>query len=315
MPKRVIFDTDPGVDDSMALLFMLCSPELQVEAVTTVFGNVDVEQTTRNALIVLDVAGRADIPVARGSGRPLLRERRRTGSLVHAENGLGGIELPTPSREPSRQRAAELIVERVMATPGRLSLVAVAPLTNIALAVRLEPLIAQSVRELVIMGGAATVPGNTTPVAEANIANDPEAAWIVFHAGFPLTMVGLDVTTQVTMTPEYLAELKHSGTPEGEFIHAIAQHYSSHYARRTGRAGFPVHDSSAVLYAIDPSYFQTERWFVDVETKSERAFGQTIADRRGQWEREPNVNVCLGVNAEPFLALYRERITSHGRGG
>lgn len=312
MAKRVIFDTDPGVDDAMALLFMLRSPELQVEAVTTVFGNVDVEQTTRNALIVLDIAGRADIPVAGGSGRPLVRDRRRSGAAVHGENGLGGIDLPAPSSRPSERRAAELIVERVMAAPGEISLIAVGPLTNVALAARLEPRIAERVRELVIMGGAATVPGNTTPVAEANIANDPEAAWIVFHAGFPLTMVGLDVTQQVVMTPAYLDELKRSANRQTEFIHAIARHYGDHYARRTGRRGFPVHDSSAALYAIDPSYFRTERWFVDVETRSERAFGQTLADRRGQWEREPNADVCVGVDADRFLALFKERVTGDG---
>jgi purine nucleosidase len=310
MAKRVIFDTDPGVDDAMALLFLLRSPELELEAVTTVYGNVDVEQTTRNALIVLDIAGRADVPVARGADRPLLRERRRTGAIVHGDNGLGGIELPTPSRGPVDRRAAELIAERVMASPGQISLVAVGPLTNVALAARLEPLLAGNVREVVIMGGAATVPGNTTPLAEANIANDPEAASIVFHAGFPLAMVGLDVTHQVVMSPEYVEELGRSGTREGELIHAITGHYGSHYAARTGRPGFPVHDSSAVLYAIDLGYFRTERWFVDVETRSERAFGQTMADRRGQWEREPNANVCLDVDADRFLALYKERLTS-----
>ena len=310
MAKRVIFDTDPGVDDAMALLFLLRSPELELEAVTTVYGNVDVEQTTRNALIVLDVAGRADVPVARGADRPLLRDRRRTGAVVHGDNGLGGIELPTPSRGPGDRRAAELIVERVMASPGQIGLVAVGPLTNVALAARLEPLLARNVRELVVMGGAATVPGNTTPLAEANIANDPEAAWIVFHAGFPLAMVGLDVTHEVVMSPEYVEELGRSGTRDGEFIRAITQHYGSHYAARTGRPGFPVHDSSAVLYAIDPGHFRTERWFVDVETRSERGFGQTMADRRGQWEREPNADVCVDVDADRFLALYKERLTS-----
>ena len=222
MPKRVIFDTDPGVDDAIALLFLLRSPELQLEAVTTVFGNVDVEQTTRNALIILDVAGRPDVPVARGADRPLLRERGLRGATVHGDNGLGGIELPSPSTAPIARRAAELIVEHIMAAPGEISLVAVGTLTNVALAVRLEPLIAENVRELIIMGGATTVDGNATRVAEANIAHDPEAAWIVFHAGFPVTMVGLDVTQQVLVTPEYLEELKRSGACEVEFIHAVA---------------------------------------------------------------------------------------------
>lgn len=307
MAKRVIFDTDPGVDDAMALLFLLRSPELQLDAVTTVFGNVDVEQTTRNALIVLDVAGHSEIPVARGSSRPLLRGPRGA-SAVHGENGLGGIDLPTPSAQPVGRRAAELIVERVMASPGQISLIAVGPLTNLALAVRLEPLIAPNVRELVIMGGAATVPGNATPVAESNIAADPEAAQIVFHAGFPLTMVGLDVTMQALVLPTHLEEVKRSGGRAGEFIHAIAAHYGRHHTARTGRLGSPAHDSLAVLYALDPVYFRSEHWYVDVETRSERAFGQTMADRRGQWGHEPNVNVCLEIDADRFLALYLERL-------
>ena len=208
MPRRVIFDTDPGVDDAMALFFLLCSPELQLDAVTTVFCNVDTEQTTRNALILLDVAGRPDVPVARGADRPLLRERRTGGSRVHGDNGLGGAALSPPSREAWRRRAAELIVERVLDAPGDVTLIAVGPLTNLALAVRLEPTIADAVREVVVMGGAVTVPGNTTPLAEANVANDPEAARIVFHAGWPLTLVSLDVTLRVIRTPEEVEEIR-----------------------------------------------------------------------------------------------------------
>lgn len=308
MPKRVIFDTDPGVDDTMALLFMLRSPELEVEALTTVFGNVDVEQTTRNALVVLDVAGRPEIPVAKGAGRPLMRQRRTGGARVHGSNGLGGIEIPVTSAVPSGQRAAQLIVDKIMASPGQISLIAVGPLTNVALAVSLEPLIAQNVLELVIMGGAATVPGNASPLAEANIHNDPEAASIVLHAGFPLTMVGLDVTHKSVMSPEFVEALKRDGGAQSAFIHAISAHYGEQYRQRTGQFGFPVHDSSAALYAIDPGYFKTERWFVDVETKSDRGAGQTMADRRSQWEREPNVTVCLDVDNKRFLELYRQRL-------
>ena len=306
MAKTVILDTDPGVDDAMALLFILRAPDLELAAVTTVFGNVDVEQSTRNALTVLDVARRADIPVAQGSGQPLWRERRVAGSIGHGQNGLGGFNLPGPSAKPVKERAAELIVRRVMSAPGEISLIAVGPLTNLALATLLEPRIASNVRELVIMGGSATVAGSATPVAETNMASDPEAGRIVFHAGFPLTMVGLDVTLQVVMSPEYLLDLKSSAGPEGEFIYAIAEQYASDYGRRTGRPGCPVHDASAAVYALEPSCFTTERCFVDVETRSDLAFGQTIADRHGHWGRPPNVNVCIGVDADRVLAIYKE---------
>jgi purine nucleosidase len=308
MPTRVIFDTDPGVDDAMAIFFLLRSPELRLDALTTVYGNVDVEQTTRNALVILDVAGRADVPVVRGADRPLLRERRTGGAAVHGDNGLGGAGLPAPSRSAGPGRAAETIVERVLAAPGEITLVAVGPLTNLALAVRLEPRIAEAVREVVIMGGAATVPGNVSPVAEANIANDPEAAWIVFHAGWPLAMVGLDVTLQAIITPDDIREIEAAGHPDGAFIRAISAHYGDHYARRTGKVGFPMHDSAAVLYAIDPGYFRTERWYVDVETGGARSAGHTIPDRRGQWGHRPNATVCVGIDDARFLALYKERL-------
>ncbi|MFN8523296.1 MAG: nucleoside hydrolase [Chloroflexota bacterium] len=309
MPKRVIFDTDPGVDDAMAMLFMIASPEIELEAVTTVFGNNGAEQTTRNAIVVLDIAGRAEIPVARGAERPLIKGRKIGSSVVHGENGLGDAPLPTPSRGPVSQRAAELIIERIMAAPRQITLIAVGPLTNIALATRLEPLIADNVRELIIMGGAIDAPGNLTPLAEANIGNDPEAAWIVFHAGFPLTMLGLNVTHRTVMTPDYVAGLRRDGGAKGAFIADISAHYADVYRKRNGAPGFPVHDSSAVLYAIDPGYFTTEQMFVDVEIKSARGYGQTMPDRRGQWDREPNVNVCVDVDSARFLDLYRRRIT------
>jgi purine nucleosidase len=313
-PRRVIFDTDPGVDDAMALFFLLRSPELTLDAVTTVFGNVDVEQTTRNACTLLDLAGRADIPVAAGAGRPLMPQRLRQleGGVVHGDNGLGGVKLPTPSRPAGPQRAAELIVERVMAAPGEITLIAVGPLTNIALATCLEPHIVDHVRELIVMGGAATVPGNASPLAEANFHNDPEAASIVLAAGFPLALVGLDVTHQALISLEGVELLRQRGGEVGAFIHAISNHYGAHYARRTGRPGFPMHDSAAVLYAIDRTYFATEHWYLEVETASPRASGMVLTDRRGRWDQAPNADVCVDIKAEPFLRLYLDRLTTSG---
>jgi inosine-uridine nucleoside N-ribohydrolase len=311
MPRRVIFDTDPGVDDAMALFFLLRSPELELEAITTVFGNVDVEQTTRNALILLDVAGRAEIPVAAGAGRPLMphRQRQQGGAVVHGDNGLGGVALPVPSRSAGSQRAAELIVERVMAAPGEITLIAVGPLTNIALATCLEPRIVENVRELVIMGGAATVPGNVTPLAEANFHNDPEAAAIVAAAGYRLALVGLDVTLQAIIEPAQVELLRDRGGEVGAFIHAISSHYGAHYARRTGRVGFPMHDSAAILYAVDPGFFSTERWYIEIETVSPRGAGMVMTDRRGRWGQPPNADVCIGIDAPRFLRLYLDRLT------
>ncbi|MFN8633125.1 MAG: nucleoside hydrolase [Chloroflexota bacterium] len=312
MSRRIIFDTDPGVDDAMALFFLLASPELELEAVTTVFGNVDVEQTTRNAVILLDVAGRSDVPVAPGAGRPLMPKRQRQlgGAVVHGDNGLGGAELPLPSRPAGSQRAAELIVERVMAAPGEITLMAVGPLTNVALATCLEPRIVEHVQELIIMGGAATVPGNVTPLAEANFHNDPEAAAIVVAAGYKLALIGLDVTLQAIISPEQVEILRERGGEVGAFTHAISSHYGAHYMRRTGRNGFPMHDSAAVLYAVDPGYFQAEHWYVEIETDSPRAMGMVMTDRRGRWGRVPNADVCVGIDADRFLKLYLDRLTT-----
>ena len=314
MPKRVIFDTDPGVDDAMALFFLLRCPEIELEAVTTVFGNVDVEQTTRNALILLDVAGCADVPVAQGAGRPLMlhRQRQQGGAIVHGDNGLGGAELPAPSRPVGSQRAAELIVERVMAAPGEITLIAVGPLTSVALATSLEPRIVDNVCELIVMGGAATVPGNVTPLAEANFHNDPESANIVLSAGYRFVLVGLDVTLQAMIAPEQVDILRDKGGAVGECIHAISSHYGAHYSRRTGRNGFPMHDSAAVLYAIAPDYFSTEHWYLEVETTSQRAAGMVMTDRRGRWGRPTNATVCVGIDAGRFLQLYLDRLTTDG---
>ena len=310
MPRRVIFDTDPGVDDAMALFLLLRSPELTLDAVTTIYGNVDVEQATRNALILLDVAGRPDIPVAAGAGTPLMRPPRLSGMVVHGDNGLGGVDLPVPSRGVGSQRAAELIIERVMAAPGEITILAVGPLTNIALATCLEPKIVQNVHELIIMGGAVTVPGNVTPLAEANIHNDAESAAIVFSAGYRMALIGLDVTLKALITPAQVEALRDHGGQMGRFTHAISHHYGQHYIRRTGLPGFPMHDSAAILYAIDPGYFTVERWYLEVETHSPRAYGMVMADRRGRWGEAPNASVCVDIDNERFLKLYMERLTT-----
>jgi purine nucleosidase len=240
----------------------------------------------------------------------LHRQRQLGGGVVHGDNGLGGASLQPPSREAASQRAAELIVERVMAAPGEITLIAVGPLTNIALATCLEPRIVEQVRELIIMGGAATVPGNVTPLADANFYNDPEAASIVVAAGYRLALVGLDVTLQAIIEPEQVDLLRDRGGLVGGFIHAISSHYGAHYARRTGRIGFPMHDSAAVLYAVDPTYFATERWYIEIETTSPRAAGMVMTDRRGRWGQAPNAAVCTGIDAERFLRLYLDRLTA-----
>jgi inosine-uridine nucleoside N-ribohydrolase len=310
-PKRILIDTDPGVDDSMAILFAFASPEVQIDGLTTVFGNVGVDLTTQNALRLVELAGHPEIPVARGADKPLLRPFTGQGWMVHGRNGLGEAEFPEPQGKPDNRRAAQFIIDTIMANPGEITLVPLGPLTNIALAVSLEPRIAQNVREVVLMGGAANVPGNASPVGEANIRNDPEAAHIVFHAGWPLTMVGLDVTEKTVMTAEYLEELARAHTPFTDFIARITPHYLA-FSQRWGLNGFPVHDSSALAYVIDPTLFTTKLAYVDVDYHSVHHAGNTIPDWRGQREMEPNVNICLDVDNDRILDLYRRRLSGSG---
>jgi inosine-uridine nucleoside N-ribohydrolase len=308
--RRVIIDTDPGIDDTMAIMLALASPELRVEGLTIVRGNVGVEQCARNALTILEIAGHADIPVAVGADKPLVRPYHGHGSTVHGQDGLGETGLSGTRSVPDR-RAVDFLISRISASPGEITIIALGPLTNLALAVSIEPHLPRRVREVIVMGGAVATRGNATPVAEANINNDPEAARIVFHAGWPVTLVGLDVTHKVTMTPADLQHLAAAHTPVTDLITRITPFYLGAYKRMVGIDGFYVHDPTAVAAAIRPALFETREVYVDVVTDSERTLGQTIADFRNQWKTAPNVRVCLNVDAKGILALYVERVAGY----
>jgi len=329
VPRKILFDTDPGVDDAMALLFALNSHELEVVGVTTVYGNAEVEQTTRNALRVLEVAGRTDIPVASGAARPLVRAYRGKRSHIHGEDALGNTFLPPPSTRPLDIAAAEFIIRTALAHPGEITLVAVGPLTNLALAARLEPRVVSAVRQVIVMGGAAFVPGRVSPVPDVNVDNDPEAAAIVFSAGWPLVMVGLAVTMRTVMKGEYLHHLFPPSSnplrsnPLTTFLSRIVPVYLQAYRDRYGIDGIPMHDPSAVAYAVDPSLFRVERLPVFVETAGRRA-GQTAPDPFGgvyaecsrsaqggrfrQRDEIPEIDVCVDVDSARLLALFEERM-------
>ncbi|MBI5879069.1 MAG: nucleoside hydrolase [Chloroflexi bacterium] len=227
---------------------------------------------------------------------------------MHGSDGLGESNLLHPAGQPVSMPAAQLIVETVNRYPSEIELLAVGALTNVATAVLLDPGIVQKVKQVVIMGGAATVRGNATPVAEANIRYDPEAARIVFNAGWPLTMIGLDVTMRVVASAAQLEQIYAAQTPVTEFLKAIVPFYFHGYYKRHGVTGLPVHDSSALACILDPSLFTCEQVYMHVETQSERTFGQTTPDFRGQWEQAPNVNLALGVDAKRLLAMYAAEI-------
>ena len=312
--QKIIFDTDPGIDDAMALLFIEASPALDLVAVTTVFGNADIETTTRNALYLKHRFG-LKAPVFKGADKPLIRPRNPSPTFVHGENGLGDVELTglVPA-EPEAKPAYQAIIDLARVNPGEITLVAVGPLTNLALALRADPEVATLLKAVVIMGGAFAVagkPGNVTPVAEANIWNDPEAADLVFTAPWFVTAVSLDVTTQVVMTPAYMDALEASAGPAGEFLNAISKPYAAFYGGRDGIVGCCVHDAAAVAYVIDPSLFETRRGSIRVITNG-IALGQTCQKVEGElfgpsaWDDQPIQAITVGVNEAGLLKLYAE---------
>ncbi len=316
MLHKIIIDTDPGVDDAMAIFFALCSPELEVIGLTTIFGNVHTDLATTNALRLLEIAGRTDIPVARGAEHPLAGPFGGPVPFVHGEDGQGNAFLPPPTTTAIEQPAATFIVEQIMAAPGEITLVPIGPLTNIALALRLEPRIAQNVRQVVLMGGNALCPGNATPCAEANIHNDPEAADVVFGAEWPVTMVGLDVTHATNMTPEHLARYAQAQNPLAQHIARIVPFYQGYFERsQPGLRGIYVHDSSAIGCVIDPTLFTIERWPIRVETqgisrgKTWPFIGSGNDPAPAAWKNRPPVNVCVRVDAGRLIALETARLT------
>jgi inosine-uridine nucleoside N-ribohydrolase len=311
MTKKVLIDTDPGIDDAMAILFALNSPELEVVGLSAIFGNVHTELATANALRLLEFAGKAHIPVAQGAARPLHLPLDGVADFVHGANGFGEVDLPAPVARAVEQSAAHFIVETVMSHPGEITLVPLGPLTNLALALALEPRIAHQVAGVVLMGGAATVNGNVNPAAEANIINDPHAADRVFTAGWPVTMVGLDVTMATVMDQDYIASLATSRT--GALINDICRFYLDFHHRLHGAYAAHTHDPSAIAYLIAPELFTVEYGPVRVITEG-LALGQTLWDRRGAWyapnawSLSPPAGVCVGVDSTALLRLYAERI-------
>ncbi len=310
MKRKILIDTDPGIDDTMALLFAFHSPELEVIGLTTIFGNTEVHITAQNALRLVELEGNQHIPVAQGAARPLIRPLSHKGKEVHGEDGMGNTNPPPPKGKLSDLTAAEFIVRCVTEQPGEITLVPVGPLTNIALALLLEPRLPQLVKEVVIMGGAAFVPGNASPVGEANIFNDPHAAAIVFNAGWPLTMLGLDVTMKTIMTPAYLKSIFNTGKPATNLIKRILPCYQAFHDKIYNMKGaIHTHDPSAVAYLINPDLYKAQELPVFVETEGHCA-GQTVPDVRKQWDDVPMINVCLEVDADGVLELYQQRITA-----
>jgi inosine-uridine nucleoside N-ribohydrolase len=273
-PARVIIDTDPGVDDALALLMAMRSPELRIEGVTPVAGNVPLDRTLPNALRMVEIAGRKDIPVAAGASAPLMR-RLVTAEFDNGNNGLAGAEFPEPTLRPIAEPAAEFISRIVRKYPGEVTLITVGPMTNVGEALRLDPGLAKLVRNVTFMGGSLSG-GNITPAAEFNIWVDPEAARIVFQSGIPLTMVGLDVTRETLLTDKHLHELEGHSNAVAQAAAKIARHILENNRRQGFAVGQHMHDPLAVAAVIDPSLLKTEKYYLDVETTGELTAGMTL---------------------------------------
>jgi inosine-uridine nucleoside N-ribohydrolase len=312
MARKIIIDTDPGIDDAMAIFFALQSPELDVVGLTTVFGNAHVDLTTLNALRLLEIAGRADIPVAAGAANPIAVTFPGPSPEVHGHDGQGNVDLPPPTAQPVKETAAEFLVEQIMAHPGEITLVPVAPLTNLGLALRLEPRIAQNVKEVVMMGGAAFVPGNITPAAEANTWNDADAADLVFAAQWPITMIGLDVTHRVMMSRARALSYGEIDTPMAQHVRRILPLYLDFYSKGRKIDGMYVHDSTAISYLLTPELFTTVEYPIMVDTSMGISRGKTWpvtgwATRAANWRSEGRRPVRICIDAQAELLLEHER--------
>lgn len=317
---KVIYDTDPGVDDAMALVFQARHPDIELLGVTSVFGNSTIETTTRNALYLVECFA-PGVPVAKGAAAPLRRAAPAPVDWIHGSDGLGNMGVrPAGQSVVDARPAHRFIVDTVRAHPGEVTLIAVGPLTNLALALDEDPEIARLVKQVVVMGGAFGtngVNGNVSPAAEANIAGDPDAADIVFGAAWPVAIVGLDVTEHTVMTTAYLAKLRDEAGEIGRFVWDVSRHYEAFHQSSVGLGGIYVHDSSAVAYVLAPELYTTRSGPVRVLTEGIAA-GHTLQKPTGfaapapEWDGRPSCEVCVGVDSARMLALYARTLGGKG---
>ncbi|WP_185922498.1 pyrimidine-specific ribonucleoside hydrolase RihA [Hafnia paralvei] len=307
MSLPIILDCDPGHDDAIALILALASPELELKAVTTSAGNQTPDKTLRNALRILTLLQRSDIPVAGGAVKPLMRELIIADN-VHGESGLDGPELPEPNFAPQTCNAVELIAQTLRASQQPVTVVATGPLTNIALLLTSHPELHAKISRIVIMGGAAML-GNWTPAAEFNIYVDPEAAEIVFQSGLPIVMAGLDVTHRAQIMSEDIERFRHLGNPVADVVADLLDFFMEyHKQEKWGFQGAPLHDPCTIAWLIKPEIFTcVDRW-VGVETQGKYTQGMTVVDYYSLTANQPNTTVMMDVDRQAFVDLLVERI-------
>lgn len=320
MVQKIILDTDPGIDDAMAIVFAEASPEIELVGITTVYGNATIDNGTNNALMIKDKFN-CQFTVAKGTDRPLKRPPVGPTIAVHGDNGFGDMEVAKSQLPIDALPAYQFIINKLKAEPKQITLVAVGPLTNLALALKAEPRIVEWVKEVVIMGGAFGENdhrGNVTPFAEANIHDDPDAADIVLTANWPVTVIGLDVTEECFFSSKYLDLLREDASCVGNFIWEVSRYYLRFYEKRLGLKGCHVHDPSAIAYVINPDLFTTRKGPIRVITDgpAEGMTLQKISSRKhpnDQWEDMPKQNVAIKVKEKELLDLYRDTIVDYAQ--
>ena len=310
MKRPVILDCDPGHDDAISLILALSSDQLDVLAVTTSAGNQTPDKTLNNALRVLTLLGRHDIPVAAGAPKPLARELIIADN-VHGESGLDGPKLPDPAFAPVSQTAIELMAEQVKNSQQPVTLVPTGPLTNIALFLSAHPELHHNIESIVLMGGAAGI-GNWTPAAEFNIFVDPEAADMVFKSGIPIVMCGLDVTHEAQIMDEDIERIRAINNPVAQCVAELLDFFMIyHRDPKWGFTGAPLHDPCTIAWLLNPSLFTTVDCWVGVETKGEHTQGMTVVDRYQLTGKPHNTKVLFNINRKGFVDFIVERLNDY----
>ncbi|CDN52141.1 nucleoside hydrolase [Neorhizobium galegae] len=311
-PIPIIVDCDPGIDDTIALLTAFVSPELDILGITPVCGNQPLERTVRNALQICELGRRTDIPVYAGCFRPMLREPIY--GQFHGKTGLGNTVLPEPVKTVEPKSAVDFLIDTLTAAAlekKRTTVCCLGPMTNLAVALRMNPQVAEGIERIVMMGGAYREPGNRTMTAEFNVLADPHAAHVVFSSGIPIVALALDATHQVMLKPEHVAEFSNVSGRISQTLAELMAFWDRNDVRRYGSRGGPLHDPLVIAYLLAPHLFTTERARVFVEHESELCMGQTIADWYGKSGLEPNADIVTKVDAEGIIALFLDRLSRY----
>lgn len=302
-PNRILIDSDPGIDDALAILLALSNREIQLEGITIVHGNCSADQGVVNALSILELAGAGQIPVLKGLERPLVNPPLFAPE-THGSGGLGYAELPFPEREPGDEHAVDFLIRKLLAAPGEITVVAVGPLTNLAVAFRKEPAVIPAVREVISMGGAFKHGGNTTPLAEFNVFADPHAAHIVYHSGASIRLVPLDVTYQCVLTESNVNTLQELESPISDFIADATRFYMEFHDSYQGVKGCVINDPLALALAFQADLCRYRDLYINVDISGGVSTGKTYADYYRMEEQPPNAKVALEVNAEEFIQTF-----------